>query len=144
MLAMRQAVLRWLMKRPMGANHLQHVSMRQLSVFLAAAFFLFSVIGFYTDLMNGGDMPYASVLVIAIYSGLYAVAWVVVVARVPSYGMLLLIGLSIWVMPELRRQLSHWIDVRFQLSPVEPATGQRFAATAILIAIICSYVLFAR
>jgi hypothetical protein len=57
---------RWLWRRQKNWLHLQYVPLRQLSVFMAAIFLLFSVIGFYTDLMEGGLLPVVVVLALAI------------------------------------------------------------------------------
>jgi hypothetical protein len=47
----------------------------------AAAFLLFSVFGFYFDLRYGGVLPYVVVLQIALYVGLNASLWTIVLSR---------------------------------------------------------------
>jgi hypothetical protein len=130
----------WLMKRPRTWIHLQHVPMRQLSIFLAAVFLLFSVIGFYSDLMQGGTLPYAVVLVNAAYSGFSALLWVFVVARLPSFFIFIMIAKEIFIPSSAF--VAHMAWVLFKPAPVAPVNGQHFAATSILVVVIASYTCF--
>ena len=59
----------WLGERPKRWAHLRQIPLRRLWVLLLAVFLLFSVIGFYVDLMAGGVLPYAVVLINAALSG---------------------------------------------------------------------------
>jgi phosphoserine phosphatase RsbU/P len=138
--AMRKISFGWLLKRPKTWIHLQHVPMRQLSIFLGAVFLLFSIIGFYTDLMQDGKLPYAVVLVTAAYSGLSAVLWVLVVSRLPSIFILVMIAKEIFLPSSA--YVTHWAWVTFRPSPVAPEDGVHFAAVAILIVVIASYTCF--
>ena len=137
---MGKITFRWLWRRQKRWIHLQHVPMRQLSVFLAAVFLLFSVIGFYSDLMEGGAMPLAVVLSIAVYSGLNSVIWVLVVSRLPIFCILLMILKE--VLLPIGKSLPIWAQSIFHSPPIAPDAGIRFAATAIMIAVIASYILF--
>jgi len=139
-LAMTFGSLRWLVRRPKLWLHLQHVPLRQLSVFMGAVFLLFTVIGFYGDLMSGGVQPYAIVLTAAIYSGLNAVLWVIVVSRLPVFCIFLMVLQGIFL--PVQTYLMHWVQNTFQPAPVPAEHGLHFAATATLIAVISSYILF--
>jgi hypothetical protein len=114
--------------------------MRQLWVFLAGVFLLFSVIGFYNDLIGGGVMPLTVVLAIAIYSGLNSVVWVLVASRLPIICILLMTAKE-FLLP-IGGNLPHWTLSVFPSPPMAPAAGINFAATAIMIAVIASYILF--
>ena len=63
-------------------EHLRAVPFKRLWFQLLAVFFLFSVIGFLVDLVYlKGQMQYAVALAIATISGLNAMLWVFVLAR---------------------------------------------------------------
>src|ERR1700721_1151218 len=73
--------LRYL-KQLVHPEHLRAVPLKRLWSQLIGVFFLFSVVGFLVDLVYlKGQMPYAVVLVIAAISGLNAMLWVFVLAR---------------------------------------------------------------
>jgi Stage II sporulation protein E (SpoIIE) len=133
-------LLGWLWQKPYRQIHLQYVPMRQLSVFLGAVFLLFSVVGFYTDLMQGGVVPLAVVFAVAIYSGLNAVLWVLIVSRLPTFYVLLMIAKEVFL--PLGNNIADWIHATFHPQPMAAEAGIRFSATAILIAVIASYTLF--
>ena len=137
---MRKISFGWLWRRQKNWAHLQHVPMRQLWVFLAGVFLLFSVIGFYNDLIGGGVMPLTVVLAIAIYSGLNSVLWVLIVSRLPVICILLMTAKE-FLLP-IGSNLPRWTLSVFPSPPMKPAAGINFAATAIMIAVIASYVLF--
>jgi hypothetical protein len=61
--------------------HFRSVPIKRLWVLIAAVFLLFSVYGFYVDLMYRGVLPYAVVLQIALYVGLNASLWIIVLSR---------------------------------------------------------------
>jgi len=115
--------------------------MRHLAVFMLAAFLLFTVVGFYDDLMNGGVQPLIILLGNALFSGLNAVLWVVVLARLPMGGVLALIAFQIFS-PSLKQLVIRWIQHTFHPAPMAPDAGIHFASTAILIAVVLSYVVF--
>lgn len=131
-----------LMGRPRSWIHLQHRPMHEFANFLLAVFLLFSIIGFYADLMNGGSLPYSVVWVKAALSGLNAVAWVYAFARLPLIFLGGLIALEFcygWI----TAQVASLVQLALQSPPVDPVHGIRFAATSILVAVIASYVFFA-
>jgi serine phosphatase RsbU (regulator of sigma subunit) len=112
-------------------------------MFLLAAFLLFSVMGFYSDLMSQGKTPYAIVVVIAAISGIDAVLWVLVASRLPWPFVAVLIGLQFVMGPGLG-ELAKWMGITFALQAPAPEAGVRFAGTGILVVVIASYVLFVR
>jgi hypothetical protein len=119
--------------------HFRSVPIKRLWVLIAAVFLLFSVYGFYFDLMNGGVLPYAVVLQIALYVGLNASLWVIVLSRL---SMPFLVGLIVlqFFNTLINTSLAHWMTRSFDLKPVPSELGIHFAATATLSAIILSYV----
>jgi serine phosphatase RsbU (regulator of sigma subunit) len=139
--AMADAEKPWYLRTSKRWQHLQYVPWKRLWVFAAAVFFLFSVIGFYQDLIRVGTIPYAIVLVIALVCGLNAVLWIVVASRFSWLVMLPLIGLQFLMGPLLTR-LAQWMGVTFALKDADSATGVRFAGTCILAVVVISYVLF--
>lgn len=110
-------------------------------MFAVAVFLLFSVIGFYSDLMNNGRVPYAIVLAIALISGLNAVLWIIVVSRFSWRVLIPLIVLQFLLGPFLN-WLAYWMARTFSLHEAPPTTGVRFAGTCILVVVIISYFCF--
>jgi serine phosphatase RsbU (regulator of sigma subunit) len=139
-LAMRKISFGWLWRRQKNWIHLQYVPMRQLSVFLAAVFLLFSVIGFYNDLIAGGVMPLSVVLAVAAYSGLNSVLWVLVVSRTPIF-FIVLMTVKEFLIP-IGSHIGGWAQAIYPTPPMAPQAGINFAATAIMIVVIASYTLF--
>ena len=115
--------------------------MKRLWALIAADFLLFSVVGFYVDLMYRGMLPYAVVLTIAFSVGLNAALWIIVLSRL---SMPYLIGLSLlqFFTSTINSSLVTWMMRRFDLKPVPSEVGIHFAATAMMSAIILSYSLF--
>ena len=140
-LAMKRGFFAWLSRRPTTWAYLQQLPMRHLSVFMLAAFLLFTVVGFYDDLMNGGVQPFVILLGSALFSGLNAVLWVLVLARLPIYGVMALIAFEIFS-PSFKKLLFLWVQNTFHPAPVASEFGIHFASTAILIAVVLSYVVF--
>jgi serine phosphatase RsbU (regulator of sigma subunit) len=137
---MAMKVFRWLMRPGTRWNHLGKVPWRRVSVLLGAVFLLFSVIGFYDDIMHGGTAPYALVLTIATYAGLNAVVWVIIVARLPVIFIFLMTAKEMFV--PAGNYLNDFVLNTFHPPPVAAETGLHFAASAIMFAVLGSYVLF--
>jgi serine phosphatase RsbU (regulator of sigma subunit) len=137
---MRKISFGWLLRRQKNWIHLQYVPMRQLSVFLTAVFLLFSVIGFYNDLIGGGVMPLSVVLAIAIYSGFNSALWVLVVSRTPFFCIVLMTAKE-FIIP-IGSHIGGWAQAIYPTPPMAPQAGINFAATAIMIVVIASYTLF--
>jgi serine phosphatase RsbU (regulator of sigma subunit) len=138
-----QAAVRWLMRRPNRWAHLRRVPMRQLAVMMTAVFLLFSVIGFYVDLMAGGRLPYGTTLLFAAFAGLNSMVWVLVLARLPMIWILALIVAELFN-GRMNQFLGSWIDNTFHPQPVAPETGLHFAATAVLVVVMTSYFFFTK
>jgi hypothetical protein len=66
--------------------HLRRAPMRQLAELLTGVFLLFWVIGFSTELMDGGTLPWSLALLYAVTSGLNAANWIFVLARMQKVG----------------------------------------------------------
>jgi serine phosphatase RsbU (regulator of sigma subunit) len=129
----------WVLSR--RSQVLRDIPWRRLWYFAAAVFFLFSVIGFFSDLMNLGTMPYANVLVIAVFTGVNALLWIVVLARLPIVFLYLLIVSQLFL-GKLITWIINGVQAVFAFPNVASASGIHFAATAILIAVMVSYALF--
>jgi serine phosphatase RsbU (regulator of sigma subunit) len=137
---MAMKVLRWLMRPGSRWNHLSQVPFRRVAILLTAVFVLFSVIGFYGDIMEGGTAPYALVLTIAVYTGVNAAVWVLIVARLPVLFIFLMMAKEAFI--PIGPFLHDRVKNTFHPPPVAAETGLHFAGTAILIAVIVSYTLF--
>jgi hypothetical protein len=110
-------------------------------VLLAAVFLLFSVFGFYIDLMYRGVLPYLVVLQIGIYTGLNASLWIIVLSRMSMpflVGLIVLQFFNTWI----NSSLANWLIRSFNLKPVPSEWGIHFAATGTMATIILSYVFF--
>ena len=129
----RRTATRWIAYRS--------VPLKRLWVLIAAVFLLFSVFGFYFDLMYRGVLPYAVVLQMALYAGLNASLWVIVLSRL---SMPFLVGLIVlqFFNTQINTSLAHWLTRSFDLNPVPSELGIHFAATATMSAIILSYAFF--
>ena len=128
----------WLRQPSRRWAHLRKIPLRQLWVLLLAIFLLFSMIGFYIDLMDSGTRPYAVVLIQSAFSGLNAVSWVLVLARLPLMFALPLAGLQFFS-NSLNVSLAHLVTTTFHLAPVDPTQGIHFAAIATLVVVLASY-----
>jgi hypothetical protein len=132
----------WLNRRPRRWAHLDEVPLSQLCVLLLAVFSLFSVIGFYLDIVSGGRQPLAVVMFNAAFNGLNAMLWIIVLAR---FTMIWILGLAVlqFFSAIINVRLGGWISAKFHLSPTEGTAGTSFAATAILIVVLFSYICYA-
>ncbi len=133
---------RWYLKRmPKRWAHFRSVPMKRLWILMVAVFLLFSVFGFYFDLMYKGTLPYAVVLQIAVYCGLNASLWIIVLSRL---SMPFLVGLIVlqFFNGVINSSLANWMIRSFDLKPVPSETGIHFAATAIMSTVVLSYVFF--
>jgi len=133
----------WLLRAPGSWRIFRAIPWARLWVLPLAVFFLFSVIGFFIDLMAMGRMPYAIVLAIAFCCGLNAALWIVVVARLSRLFLFALIVLQFALGP-LLGALARWMGIAFALQAPSSTAGVRFSAIAILIVAVVSYGLFIR
>lgn len=131
----------WYLRTPKGWAHFQSTPVSRLLPLYLAVFALFSTFGFYGDLMSGGQMPYALVALNMLQSGLTAVLWVYVLARLPLVFVILpiVISMSNGFTATL---LDEWLMGKWHLGPVAHETGIRFSANGTMITIMLSYILF--
>ena len=129
---MAEAQKPWYLRTSKRWQQFQDVPWKRLWLFAAAVFFLFSVIGFYNDLLRLGTIPYAIVLAIAFVCGLNAMLWIVVVSRF-SWQILIPLILLQFVMGPLLTLMARWMGTAFDLKEANSTTGVRFAGTCILV-----------
>ena len=123
-------------------EHLRVVPFKRLWPQLIAVFFLFSVIGFLVDLVYlKGQMQYAVALAIATISGLNAMLWVLVLARLSKALVLPMIALQFFL-PLIDTGVANWMTRAFDLQPVPSDRGIVFAAIGIMSVLILSYLFF--
>ncbi|MGC2636356.1 MAG: PP2C family protein-serine/threonine phosphatase [Acidobacteriaceae bacterium] len=113
----------------------------RLWLFCAAVLFIFSVIGFFDDLMNQGTHPYGVVVIVAAMCGLNAVLWIVAMARLPLITVGLLVAFEFFL-GSLITDVATWAAYRFKMQPVLPEQGIHFAAWSVLIITITAYAFF--
>ena len=132
----------WYLKASTRWAHFRAVPLKRLWVLLVAVFLLFSVIGFYVDLVQTkGALPYLAVVAIAAFSGLNSVLWILVLARLSRIYLVGVIVLQFFVSP-ISNFLAHWTIDTFHLAEVPRDSGVNFAATCIMGLVIVSYVFF--
>src|SRR5271169_6727281 len=131
----------WILRSASLWTHFRSVPIKRLSILISAAFLLFSVTGFYVDLLYKGVLPYAAVLAIAVYSGLNASLWLIVLSRLSRLFLIGLIALQFFNY-QINNALFNWMVRSFHLQPVPSETGIRFAANATISLIFLSYILF--
>jgi hypothetical protein len=128
------------LKELVHPEHLRVAPLKRLWSQLIGVFFLFSVVGFIVDLVYlKGQMPYAVALVIGAISGLNAVLWVVVLARLSKAFVVPLIVLQ-FLLPAVNTGIAAGITGAFHLQPVPSDKGIDFAAFGIMFVLIFSYV----
>jgi serine phosphatase RsbU (regulator of sigma subunit) len=139
-LPMAESTHRWY-KWPKKWTPFRETPWKRLWLFYLAVFFIFTVIGYFNDLMNMGTISYVGVLVMAAICGIDAVLWALVSSRfpwpfvIPMVGAQFLLGPFLtWMINGLSRQA--WV------APVTPENGVRFAAFCILLCTVVSYALF--
>jgi len=126
---------------PKGWAHFQSIPFSRLLVLYLAVFALFSTFGFYGDLMSGGQMPYLLVALNMLQSGLTAVLWVYVLARLRLIFLIFPIALSM-SNGFTTAFFDEWLIRVLNLEPVARETGIRFSANGTMITIMLSYALF--
>lgn len=131
----------WYRLRVKRWEHLRSIPLTRLWMLLLAAFLLFSVFGFYNDLLNHGSQPYAVVLVVAAISGLNAVFWIFTVARLPLVFVAVM-ALYQFFIGVVSVKAGYFVAHSFHLQAVPSEQGIHFAATCILAVTIASYCFF--
>jgi hypothetical protein len=139
---MANKAVQWLKAPSTRWTHFRQVPLRRLWVLLSAVFLLFSVIGFYVDLVvTNGEMPYAVVAMLAILSGFNAVAWILVLTRLSRLFLFVLIAAE-FIDGPFNNLVANWMINTFHLQPVPSQDGIHVAATATVGAVVISYVFF--
>ena len=131
----------WYRRRLTRWMALRTVPLSRLWVLLLAAFLLFSIPGFYSDIMSHGVYPYAVAFLVAAITGLNAAIWVFAFARLPAVVIPALI-LAQFFLGRIATLAANAVAHAFNLHGVPSEQGIRFAATCMLIASIASYVAF--
>jgi hypothetical protein len=132
----------WLLEPSTRWEHFRAVPLRRLWVLLVAVFLLFSVIGFYVDLVIArGRAPYVSIFAVAAFSGMNAILWIVVLARLSRIFLFALLVLQLFI-GQISAAMANWVANSFNLREVPADSGINFAATGILGVVILSYVFF--
>jgi serine phosphatase RsbU (regulator of sigma subunit) len=132
----------WYLRASTRWTHFRSVPFKRLWILIAGAFCLFSIIGFYVDLeVTDGRMPYAAALAVATVTGLNAVLWILVLARLSRIYLVVLVALQFFN-SAINTALVNGIIRAFKLNDVPQRDGIHFAATAICIQAIVSYVFF--
>ena len=117
------------------------VPLKRLWLFAAAVFLIFSVIGFFNDLLQMGSMPYVIVLMVAVVTGVNAVLFLACITYLPWPFMAMLVAAQFAISPVITA-LARWMVHVFALSNPSASDGVRFAGTGILLVVITSYALF--
>jgi hypothetical protein len=139
---MAEKIKPWYTQNSTRWAHFRSVPFKRLWVLMAGVFLLFSVVGPFFDLIEtNGEMPYLVVLTIAVTSGINAVLWLLVLAKLSRLFFIGLIVLEFLNTP-LNAFLSKWMIGAFHLQAVPSQTGTRFAATSTMCAVLVSYILF--
>jgi len=119
----------------------QHLPFRQVWVLYLAVFSLFCVVGFFNDLMNLGQFPYATAIMIAVATGVDAMLWLFMMNKLPWPTVFVLVALQFAMGPFLGF-VARWMGATFALqSPLE-TSGIHFAALGTLFMAILSYASF--
>ena len=131
----------WILRGATLWAHFRSVPIKRLWILIAAVFLLFSVTGFYVDLLYKGVLPYAAVLTFAVYSGLNASLWLIVLSRLSRPFLIGLIALQFFSY-RINNALFNWMVRSFDLQPVPSEMGIRFAANATMSLIFLSDIFF--
>jgi hypothetical protein len=133
----------WLTQPPKRLAELKQTPWHQQVILLLGVFLLFSVFGFYNDLIRGSSTPYLVVLTYAFLSGLSAALTSFVVMRLPLYYLLFLIVLQLFS-NTLYAALGRFMVRSLDLKTVRQEDGINFAALSIVLVVIASYICFVR
>src|SRR5581483_4215985 len=121
----------WYKRRVPRSAHLASIPLSRLWMLLLAAFLLFSIFGFYTDLLNHGTLPYAVAFLVATISGFNAILWILAVSRLPVVFLPVLVALQFLIGPASNKG-ANWMMRIFHLHEVPAEQGIHFSASCIL------------
>ena len=119
----------------------RNVPLKRAWILYLAVFFLFCVVGFFTDLMNMGSIPYVTAIMIAVVTGLDALLWLFMMNKLPWPTVFILVALQFVTGPILGI-MAGWLGRTFALQNPSQSSGIHFAATATLAVALLSYTAF--
>jgi serine phosphatase RsbU (regulator of sigma subunit) len=122
---------------------IKHTPLHQQITMLLGVFLLFSIGGFYNDLLRGATTPYLLTLVFAAMSGLTAAVTVFIVTRLPLYYVVFAIVLQLFS-NGIYNAVGRFLIRTFHVRPLAATEGIHFCAVAIFICAITSYICFSR
>ncbi len=131
----------WYLQTLEPFERMRAVPWKRLWLLTTAVFLLFTVFGFFDDLMAQGTRPYAVTILTSMYSGLDAVLWILVLyrgSRILVAGMVALQFFNNTLVTAVANRMVH----AFDLQPVAGERGVRFAAIGIVIVVVISYAFF--
>jgi serine phosphatase RsbU (regulator of sigma subunit) len=108
---------------------------------LIAVYLLFSIFGFYADLMAGGTQPYLIVVVNVLMNGVTSTLFIVVLARLPIIYFAVPLAFAA-INPFIINHVNSSLMRVFLPPPVPGDTGIRFAATGTVFLAVASYAFF--
>ncbi|WP_146751224.1 hypothetical protein, partial [Pseudomonas aeruginosa] len=104
----------WYVQNSTRWAHFRSMPFKRLWVLMAGMFLLFSVIGPFVDLIQAnGEMPYLVVVAIALTSGINAVLWILVLAKLSRLFFIVLIVLEFLNGP-LNTMFARWMVNTFK------------------------------
>src|SRR5579872_2304835 len=110
---MAQSTRRWY-DWPEHWRAFRDVPLRRVWILYLAVFFLFCVVGFFSDLMNMGQIPYATAILIAVVTGLDALLWLFMMNKLPWPTVFILVALQFAMSPVLGF-MARWMGATFKL-----------------------------
>jgi hypothetical protein len=131
----------WYLRYPKRWQHFRAVPFKRLRLMLIAVYLLFSIFGFYADLMNGGTQPYLIVILNVLTNGITSMVFIFVLARLPLIYFAIPITFAI-VNPLVMNHVNSWLMRTFSPAPVPGDAGIHFAATGTVLMAVSSYVFF--
>jgi hypothetical protein len=126
---------------PQQWGGLREVPLKRVWILYLAVFFMFCVVGFFSDLMNLGDFPYATAIMIAVVTGVDAMLWLFMMNKLPWPTVFLMTALQFAMGPFLGF-IAHWMGRTFGLQNPPETSGIHFAAAGTLAVAILSYASF--
>lgn len=120
---------------------LREVPLRRVWILYLAVFFMFCVVGFFSDLMNLGDFPYATAIMIAVVTGLDSALWLFMMNKLPWPTVFLMTALQFLIGPFVSF-MAGWMGRTFALQTPSETSGVHFAAAGTLAVAILSYASF--
>jgi hypothetical protein len=131
----------WYLHYPKRWEHFRAVPFSRLRYMLIAVYFLFSIFGFYANLMGGGTQPYLIVAANVLLNGVTSMLFIIVLARLPFIYFSIPIVYAA-LNPFIIKFVNSLLMRTFSPPPVPGDVGIRFSATGTVFAAIISYIFF--